>query len=312
MKHAPSISVIIPARNEGERVRDTVTSLVDGCVQPANVEVIIVDDASSKAHRPIIPQFVKGMRVRIVRSSHHLGVGVARNRGAREARGDLLFITAAHARFSSNWDAEIARLAAPGRVLAATVCDLDSTWRGFGCRLVVPFMGTHWNGIQPDVPTAVQVASSAGTILERALFNEIGGYDEGMMVYGGFEPEFSVRAWCSGAEIVTASEIEVLHRFKPVRERVKFSSQNRTYMVHNCLRFGVIYLPEVMIPEMIRLHTLEFPGHVGDALRLLEQRGAWERRELLSSTLKFDFSWFVRRFNLTDQVGDPIPILNVS
>jgi hypothetical protein len=100
-----------------------------------------------------------------------------------------LFITDAHATFSEGWNSEIARLSASGRVLAATIRDRDSTWRGFGCRLVVPHMGTHWNGDRPEGPTAVQVASSAGTILDRSLFHEIGGYDEGMMVYGGFEPE---------------------------------------------------------------------------------------------------------------------------
>ena len=51
--------------------------------------------------------------------------------------------------------------------------------------------------------------------------------NEGMMVYGGFKPKFSVRAWRSGAEMVTATNIEVAHRFKSP-ERVKFTSQART------------------------------------------------------------------------------------
>lgn len=117
-----------------------------------------------------------------------------------------------------------------------------------------------------------------------------------------------MRAWRSGAEIVTAPNIEVSHRFKSSHERVTFTSRTRTFMVHNCLRFGVAHLPEAMILEMVRLHALEFPSHVGEALRLLDQRGAWERREDLSSKLKHDFAWFVRRFDLTDQVGDPIPV----
>ena len=129
-----------------------------------------------------------------------------------------------------------------------------------------------------------------------------------MKVYGGFEPEFSVRAWRSGADIVTAADIEVSHRSKSSRERVKFTGQARTFMVHNCLRFGIVHLPEAMILEMVRLHALEFPSHIGKAMQLLDQRAAWERREELSSTLKRDFAWFVRRFDLTDQVGDPIPV----
>jgi hypothetical protein len=53
--------------------------------------------------------------------------------------------------------------------------------------------------------------------------------NEGMIVYGGFEPEFSVRACSSGAEIVTAPNIKVSNRFKSSPERVKFTSQARTF-----------------------------------------------------------------------------------
>jgi glycosyltransferase involved in cell wall biosynthesis len=308
MVRSPTISVIVPARNEGERVAHTVESIVDASSHPPDIEIVVVDDASSPADRPIVPDVVRGVPVRVVRSRRHLGVGGARNLGAREARGDVLFITDAHVTVSDGWDREIVRLMSPGRILAATIRDSNSTWRGYGCRLVVPHMGTHWNVERPDGEVAVQVASSAGTVLERSLFNDIGGYDEGMLVYGGYEPEFSLRAWLAGAEIVTAPGIEVSHRFKPPGERVHFSGKVRTYLVHNCLRFGVVYLPEVMILEMVRLHGLEFPSHIRNALQLLEQRGAWERRQEMARTLRYDFAWFVRRFNLTDQVGDPIPI----
>jgi hypothetical protein len=119
---------------------------------------------------------------------------------------------------------------------------------------------------------------------------------------------FSVRAWCSGAEIVLAPGIEIAHRFKPAHERDAFVASARTALLHNCLRFGVAYLPELMILEMVRLHALEFPDHIQAALHLLEQRDAWRRRAELAKTRTHDFEWFVDRFALHDQAGRPIPV----
>src|SRR5439155_8240124 len=63
-----------------------------------------------------------------------------------------------------------------------------------------------------------------------------------------------------------------------------------------------------MILEMVRLQALEYRNHIQLALRFLEQRKAWERREELASILPRDFAWFVRHFKLTDQAGHPIPV----
>lgn len=304
----PEISVVLPARDEGDRVGATVASALAAAAAPDRVEVVVVDDCSAPGRRPQIADGRDRRRTRVIRSDRHLGVGAARNLAARHARGRLLFVTDAHTGFSTGWDHEAVRLATAGRVVSATVRDQSSDWRGHGCRLVVPYMGTRWNTAAPTGPAPhVQIASSAGTILESALFTRLGGYDEGMVHYGGFEPEFSVRAWRAGAEIVHTTAIEVTHRFKPSDECTAFLDTARTAMVHNCLRFGTLHLPESMILEMVRLHALEYPDHVQQALVMLQQRGAWQRRVQLATSLPHGFASFVRRFALHDQIGRPVP-----
>ncbi|MCC3774546.1 glycosyltransferase family 2 protein [Streptomyces sp. UNOB3_S3] len=306
----PAISVVLPARDEGDRVGATIASALDAAAGPDGVEFVVVDDCSAPGRRPVVGDAAARRRTTIVRSARHLGVGAARNLAARHARGRVLFVTDAHTRFSAGWDRAATRLLAPERILSVTILDSTSAWRGHGCRLVVPYMGTRWNTAVPG-PTPedrrVQVASSAGTVVERALFARLGGYDEGMVHYGGFEPEFSVRAWRAGAEIVHTTDIEITHRFKPREEAASFVGAARTALVHNCLRFGTAHLPESMILEMVRLHALEFPEHIREALVMLEERGAWRRREELAATLPHDFAWFVRRFGLLDQIGRPLP-----
>jgi glycosyltransferase involved in cell wall biosynthesis len=312
VRYIPTISVVFPARDEGLRVRDTIVSIVRSCESPRHIEIVVVDDESRPERQPDVDVVLptRGM-LRVIRSDVHLGVGAARNLGVRHARGDLIFIVDAHVRLSDAWDAEVVRHSITNTVLAATIRDWDSEFRGYGCSLVVPHMGTRWNMYPPSSGKEIQIASSAGTALERELFWRIGGYDEGMVHYGGFEPEFSVRSWRSGARVVLSTGLEVSHRFKTPSECSRFTRSARTAMIHNCLRFGVVHLPESMILEMVRLHAVEFPTHIEAALQLLELRGAWRRRQELMGGLRYDFEDFSERFHLRDQLNAPIPSSNL-
>jgi hypothetical protein len=51
-------------------------------------------------------------------------------------------------------------------------------------------------------PFTVVLAISASLLTGgiARLFDEVGGYDDGMIQFGGFEPEFSVRAWKMGSK----------------------------------------------------------------------------------------------------------------
>lgn len=307
MLSTPTVSVVIPARNEGPRVAETIGAITAVCESPGSIEVVIVDDGSLPDMRPDVSDLARRCPVRIILSRSHLGVGAARNLAVHHARGDIVFITDAHVRLSPSWDVEVGRHMMPRRILAATIREEGSDWRGFGCDVVVPYMGTRWKSAPPAPDPFVQVASSAGTILARSLFQRLGGYDEGMIHYGGFEPEFSVRAWRSGVEIVNCAGIEVSHRFKSAAERIARTTQARTAIIHNCLRFGVVHLPEQMILEMVRLHAMEHPDRIQHALRTVEDRGAWTRRQELAASLKYDFDWFVARLGVRDQLGEPLP-----
>jgi hypothetical protein len=167
-------------------------------------------------------------------------------------------------------------------------------------------MGTYWLREDPGVGAPVQIASAAGTVVPRRLFEELGGYDEGMLVYGSAEPEFSVRAWLAGAEVVAHPEVVVTHRFKHRREHKPFLDGLRPLMIHNNLRFGLLYLPDEAALQMVRHFAQEFPDRARTGMDLVADSDVWERRAALEATLAFDFEWFVDRFDLTDQVGSPI------
>jgi glycosyltransferase involved in cell wall biosynthesis len=83
MKDKPFISVIVPVHN-GAKYLDVCLEALAASTYPG-FEVIVVDDASTDAW------LANSNQARIIHLSERSGPAAARNRGAREAAGDLLF-----------------------------------------------------------------------------------------------------------------------------------------------------------------------------------------------------------------------------
>src|SRR3954466_3165587 len=79
------ISVVVPTRNRAGRLRALLESLA---AQPAH-EVVVVDNASRDDTQAVVTK----AGVRRIRLPEPMGPAVARNRGWREARGDLIVFT---------------------------------------------------------------------------------------------------------------------------------------------------------------------------------------------------------------------------
>lgn len=85
MKNAPLLSVVIPTHNYARFLGDAIPSALEQF--PGEVEVIVVDDASTDNPEKVCEGF--GAAVRCVRLPEHGGPAAARNRGLREARGEF-------------------------------------------------------------------------------------------------------------------------------------------------------------------------------------------------------------------------------
>jgi glycosyltransferase involved in cell wall biosynthesis len=77
------ISVILPAKNEAESLRQTLPALWAAF---PNAEVIVVDDGSTDATATV----ASACGARVLRSPYSMGNGAAIKRGARDATGDVL------------------------------------------------------------------------------------------------------------------------------------------------------------------------------------------------------------------------------
>lgn len=304
MPHAdkPAVSVVIPARNEGPRLRQAISSIVETRSNSFPLQIVVIDDASSDGCCGNLSGIYSwqrhNVRITLLRLERWSGIPYCRNRGAALAEAEILFITDANVIFSHGWDLAICEQIGPKRVLCATIADIHSNFRGYGGTLHLPSMGFDWLRTPSTFGGYVPISPCTGTVLATALFRRVGGYDTAMPIYGAAEPEFSVRLWLSGAEIVAVPALQVCHRFRPATERKPFLEAISALQTHNYLRFGLLYLEQ---PEVIRLlhhYAAAAPRSFEKSLRRVWAGDVWRRRELLRSCLPIPFRAFAERFGL--------------
>jgi GT2 family glycosyltransferase len=308
----PEVSVVLPARDEGAMLAPTLLSIARARANARHIEFIVVDDASSDGCIAnliaAMPELLEepNIDIRVLRQDERAGVYRSRNAGAAVASAEILFMTDAHVRFSSGWDDMVMEHSRPDRVLSGTTTEDGTEFHGYGCELLVPFMGARWSEQPSAELAAVQVAPCHATAVSRRLFEELGGYDAGMLYYGAGEPEFSLRAWLHGAEICLLRDLDIQHHFRAEDELTEFLAEMRPYTVHNRLRFGLLYLSEVGCMQLLSYYSRAFPAHFQGAMRAIGASDIWERREFLERRREREFDWFVRKFELRNQIGGEI------
>jgi len=286
------ISVIIPVRNEGDRIIRAIQSIVSGRSCPFPLELVIVDDNSTdRACDQLLQAIERTANTRLVlrRLNSWSGIPFARNRGAELASYPIYFITDGNTLFLQNWDLPIWGHFERGRILAATILDVAFSFRGYECQLTLPSIGVTWIPIAGAYGGYVPVVACTGTVIDRELFHRLGGYDETLPLYGAAEPEFSVRAWLSGYEIVNVPQLPIYYRFRPRREYDTFYDANRGVMLTNYLRFACYYLPENLLAKAYEYYHQWSQAEFNTAMSNLDASDVWIKRAALSGGLPLNF-----------------------
>ncbi|MBN1592678.1 MAG: glycosyltransferase family 2 protein [Candidatus Coatesbacteria bacterium] len=84
------VSVIVPAYNEAEAIEADIEAIIAGMKSsPYGYEIIVVDDGSTDG----TGELAKAMGVTVLKHPENKGVGIARTRGVKAARGDIIVMT---------------------------------------------------------------------------------------------------------------------------------------------------------------------------------------------------------------------------
>ncbi|KAK7491384.1 hypothetical protein BaRGS_00017362 [Batillaria attramentaria] len=220
----PTASIIIPFYDEWPSVLlRTVYSIVNRTPRHLLQEVLLIDDKSTMEElgeplsRYLEDYFPRGL-VRLLRMPERHGLIRARMRGWEESKGDVVVFFDSHMEVNIDWlQPLLAEIKKDRHTVAMSVLDYidhDTLEYRFNRGFLVQY-GFNWglkffeflfrddqigSTLQSARPGAIMVG--AAFAMDRKYFDELGGYDMGMKVWGGENLEMAWRVWMCGGRLL--------------------------------------------------------------------------------------------------------------
>jgi glycosyltransferase involved in cell wall biosynthesis len=221
------LSVIIPNYNGGHTIGRCLEALFASSYD--NFEAVVVDDCSSDGSAEVI----RGFPCRLVTLSERSGASTARNAGARNAIGDILFFIDADCIVQRDTLAQVERSVGNdgNLVVGGTYTRLPEDDRFFSTFQSVYI---HYSETKKESPDYI---ASHAMAMTRRLFEESGGFPEDFMPIIE-DVEFSHRLRRSGSALVMDPSILVRHIFdfslmKSIRNAFRKSMYWTAYSLKN-------------------------------------------------------------------------------
>lgn len=176
----PTISAIVPCRNERDHIEACVRSLLAQQAPPGNVEVIVVDGMSSDGTGDVLKRLVQeDSRLRIIENPKRITPS-GMNLGIRHAHGKYIAIMGAHNRYATDYlrqSVEVLEKTGADNVGGAMICEAES-WlqQAVAAAHHSPFSvgGARWHN--PDYEGPADTVF--GGVYRREVFEQIGLFDE--------------------------------------------------------------------------------------------------------------------------------------
>lgn len=210
-----SVSIVIPVYNRVDLTVQCLEAIAQ--TTSGDFEVVVVDDASTDGTADVLAQF--GSALTVVRHDENRGFARACNDGARAARGDLLVFLNNDTLPRPGWlDAlRAAAEAAPDvGAVGARLLYPDGTIQHAGIGFTPDFEPFHVHqGVPGDAPVVTEdrdceAVTGACLLVPRAVYDEIGGFDEGYRMY--FEDiDLCLRIRATGRRVRYAAGSVVVH-----------------------------------------------------------------------------------------------------
>ncbi|OQR76833.1 putative polypeptide N-acetylgalactosaminyltransferase 10-like, partial [Tropilaelaps mercedesae] len=233
LANLPTVSIVIPFHNEHlSTLLRTVTSVINRSPKHLIKEVILADDYSSKPElgrnleNAVAKHFKK--RVKIIRAKKREGLIRTRLLGARAAIGDVLLFLDSHTEANINWLPPLLEPIAENPHTVACpfidVLDYDTLayraqdegargsfdWELYYKRL--PLLDV--DRAEPSKPFKSPVMAGGLFAINREYFWQLGGYDEGLDVWGGEQYELSFKIWQCGGQMLDVPCSRVGHVYR--------------------------------------------------------------------------------------------------
>lgn len=198
------LSVVIPTHNGAKTLADCLTALRASSLLPN--EIIVVDDASTDDSAQIAERF----QCRVICLPENVGAARAKNRGAREATGDILFFTDDDVIVACDALARLVENFADARVAGVVgLLDAQVPFTDFASNVKNLWMCFTYERVPRE---GIGLFYTSIAAMRRDIFLQLGGFDEN---YCGAsiteDTEFGQRAWAAGHFIRLDERVTAQH-----------------------------------------------------------------------------------------------------
>lgn len=248
----PTISIIVTVQNEQPGMLTlTIKTLLAKTPPSILKQIVIVDDNGTEdvdfRKKSIDESEIENIKklddkkILIIKNVQREGVARSRVNGARKSNGEILIFVDSHVEMlSSTWAQHlIIPILENERTLSSQTLDIlnDVDWSygsGSGDLLYGVITDDFWFAYQrsrfsnvdndglsidtekPGRRLHYETPFVPGSLfaIQRKWFFKIGGYDEGMYVWGGENTDFAIKSWCCGGRIVMVPCSRVGHMYR--------------------------------------------------------------------------------------------------
>jgi GT2 family glycosyltransferase len=243
-------SIIVPAYNAVKTIGACLGALSRQSVDAKDYEIIVVDDGSRDGTAEVVKTFP-------VRYLHQMnrGPATARNRGAREARGGIIFFTDSDCVPSTDWIAEMARPFQDPDVVAVKGA-YRTNQRSFIARFAQVEFEERFELLKRA--PSIDMVDTYSAAYRREVFQSVGGFDESFPVANNEDTELSYKLSRMGKKMVFSPDAVVYHLKHPDSlgryARLKFSRGYWRMVVYR--RYPDKMMKDSYTPQTLKLQIL--------------------------------------------------------
>lgn len=236
LKDLPTTSIVIPFHNEAlSALKRTVHSVFNMSPPKLIKEVILVDDFSDREYlkEELSEYMAQFPKVRITRNEKREGLIRTRLNGARIAVGDVLLFLDSHCEANINWlPPLLERIALNRKRIACPMIDVISNedfhyetqagdvmrgafdWELYYKRIPINDEEMKRRSKATDPVRSPIMAGGLFAIDRKYFMEELGGYDDGLEIWGGEQYDLSFKVWMCGGEMeeVPCSRVGHIYR----------------------------------------------------------------------------------------------------
>ncbi|MEI1703952.1 glycosyltransferase family 2 protein [Acinetobacter baumannii] len=166
------LSIVIPSYNRVNRICDTLRSIP----LMENVEVIIVNDASTMSYEDVLVQY-DYLSIRLINNEKNSGPGISRNIGVKHATGDYVCFIDDDDEFTEDYFNEIFRI--------LKLNQYDLIWTGVKVRNIyneveteIKFDENKINCQSYKKLKLLTIGIGFGVVIRKSLFLKVNGFNE--------------------------------------------------------------------------------------------------------------------------------------